>query len=101
MTAIFVNLWDNAIEANMKLEEERRKINIVIGQILNNIIISFENPYNGNIIFDERKIISSKGEGHGFGTSIIKESIKKYKGMYIVDNNYEYFNTKIIIPMSA
>lgn len=101
MTAIFVNLWDNAIEANIKLEEEKRKINIVIGQILNNIIISFENAYDGNVIFDERKMISSKGEGHGFGTLIIKESIKKYKGMYMVENNNEYFNTKIIIPMSA
>lgn len=101
ITSLFVNLWDNAIEANMKLDEEKRKINIVIGRVFNNIIISFVNAYDGNICSNENKILSSKGDGHGFGMAIIKETVKKYKGMYTVENNNEYFNTKIIIPMSA
>lgn len=100
MTALFVNLWDNAIEANMKLDEDKRMINIVIGKMLDNIVVSFKNSYNGNTSYDGKRLLSLKGEGHGYGIAIIKETIKKYRGIHMVENDELIFHTKIIIPIS-
>lgn len=49
MTAIFANLWDNAIEANLKVETSERFINVIIGRVNDFIVISFENSFNGVI----------------------------------------------------
>ena len=100
MTAIFVNLWDNAIEASMKLDEDRRKIDIIIGKTLNSIVVSFDNVYDGNIVAKGKKFLSAKGVGHGYGLTIIKEAIRKYKGTCKFENNDELFCVKIIIPIN-
>lgn len=99
ITAIFTNLWDNAIEACTKLPEERY-IKIIIRKVNDFCIVCFENSFNGEIKTKEEQIVSTKPDHHGMGINIIKYTVEKYGGSLnnsIADTS---FITKIILPLS-
>ena len=99
ITAIFANLWDNAIEANIKVNCEDRYIKVIIGRVNDFIVISFENKYNGITNCKSGKIISTKAKHDGMGISIIKSSLQKYNGTFSISFDQEVFKTEILIPI--
>lgn len=99
MTAIFANLWDNAIEACKKINDNRF-INITIGQSNDFIIISFENSFDGNIKKSNKLLKSTKNNHEGIGLSIIESTIEKYEGKLNVYYNNNVFNSEILIPIN-
>lgn len=99
ITAIFTNLWDNAIEACSKLPD-KRYIKIVIGRVNDFCIICFENSYNGEIKTKGEQILSSKPEHYGMGINIIKHTVEKYGGSLNNSNTESSFTSKIILPLS-
>lgn len=99
ITAISANLWDNAIEACIKVESDKRFINIIIGKINNFIVICFENSFNGKIFKKDDTILSTKEEHEGVGISIITATMKKYGGFMNFENDTDTFRVKLMIPI--
>ena len=96
---ILGNLFDNAIEANLNLPEEKRMIRIYMEMKNTQLYISFTNmtavkkQYKVNGRFH-----TSKGEGHGFGLVRIDDIIEGHGG-YIDRNSEEgAFTTEILLP---
>ena len=100
ITAIFANLWDNAIDACCKVKTEDRFINVVIGRSNGFIMICFENSYNGIIKKEDSKIKSVKKDHTGWGLSIIKSTAEKYNGMFFTEYDDKVFEAKLMIPVS-
>jgi sensor histidine kinase regulating citrate/malate metabolism len=103
ITALFANLWDNAIEACLILPAASRVINASLLRRDEIIIIQFENSFNGNVkidgIPDNVPMISTKGDGHaGLGLQIIKAVAKKYSGHFIVKTTDQVFTATVMLP---
>lgn len=100
ITAIFANLWDNAIEACKKIDTSDRYINIIVGKVNDYIVISFENNYNGILRkLGESGLKSTKDQHDGVGITIIRNSVEKYNGYlnFITDN--KVFRVEIMLPL--
>lgn len=99
ITAIFANLWDNAIEACESVEKIDRFISIIIGQVNEFTVISFENSFNGQICEKDDVLLSTKEQHEGIGISIMKAAVKKYNGFINFEHDLNIFKVKLMIPV--
>ena len=99
LCCIIGNLFDNAIEASMKLPEEQRLIRVYMDMKNTQLSISFPNLTPGNKLPKEGKLVrSTKGEGHGFGLVRIDAIVERLDG-YISRNSEDgAFTTEILLP---
>ena len=99
LCCIIGNLFDNAIEASMKLPEEQRMIRVYMDMRNTQLYISFTNFTAGKKLKKEGKLFrSTKGEGHGFGLVRIDAIIERLDG-YISRNSEDgAFTTEIMLP---
>ena len=99
LCCIIGNLFDNAIEASMKLTREQRMIRVYMGMRNTQLYISFTNFTAGKKLKKEGKIFrSTKGEGHGFGLVRIDAIVQRLDG-YISRNSEDgAFTTEILLP---
>lgn len=91
---LFYNLINNALEANLKIDNNRF-ISLKIANIKNNLFIEIINPLkeNKDIKYIETKISSKEDDkNHGIGLLKINEIINRYDG----NNNYQVINTHLI-----
>ena len=82
LSIAIANAIENAINASVKLPEEKRKIEI---KVLSKpqFIIMVRNNFEGEVLFNDKGIPQTKnGDGHGFGTRSIAALCKKAKGYY-------------------
>ena len=101
VTAIFANLWDNAIDACRKVADEDRFINVIVGQKSDFVMLCFENSYNGIIKKEDSKIKSVKKDHTGWGLSILKTTAEKYGGMFFTEYDDKVFEAKVMIPINS
>lgn len=99
LCVIIGNLFDNAIDASMKLPEGERMIRVYMEMKGSQLYISFTNL---TAVPKQRKIggiyLSTKGEGHGFGLTRMDNTVKKLGG-YLNRNSEEgAFTTEILLP---
>lgn len=99
ITAIFANLWDNAIEACEGVNEADRFISIILGQVNEFAVISFENSFNGKIREKNDVLLSTKEQHEGIGISIMKAAVKKYNGFINFEHDLNIFKVKLMIPV--
>lgn len=99
LTAIFANLWDNAIEACQKINIEERFIRILVGRVNGYYVICFENSFNGLVKKRFDGILSTKDSHEGVGLSIIKTSAEKYNGIFNVNIDDTVFKVEILLPI--
>lgn len=99
LCCILGNLFDNAIEASMKLPEDQRMIRVYMDMKNTQLYISFT-----NFTADKKRqkvggrFKSTKGAGHGFGLVRIDEIVKRLDG-YISRNSEDgAFTTEILLP---
>ena len=78
MCTVISNLLDNAIEAEEKLPEEKRRIELSFKQNLHFILITVTNPTLHMVKTDET--LKSDKKSHGFGISNIRKAVEKYGG---------------------
>lgn len=99
LCCIVGNLFDNAIEASMKLPEEQRVIRVYMDMKNTQLYISFTNFTAGKKMKKEGKLFrSTKGEGHGFGLVRIDAIVERLDG-YISRNSEDgAFTTEILLP---
>ncbi len=99
LCCIIGNLFDNAIEASMKLPEGERLIRVYMDMKGTQLYISFTNFTAGGKLNKVGKgFRTSKGEGHGFGLVRIDAIVERLEG-YLSRNSEEgAFTTEILIP---
>lgn len=99
LCCIIGNLFDNAIEASVKLPEEERLIRVYMDLRNTQLYISFTNFTAGKKMQKEGKLFrSTKGEGHGFGLIRIDAIVERLDG-YISRNSEDgAFTTEILLP---
>lgn len=99
LCCIIGNLFDNAIEASMKLPEEQRIIRVYMDMKNTQLYISFTNFTSGKKMKKEGNLFrSTKGEGHGFGLVRIDAIVDRLDG-YISRNSEDgAFTTEILLP---
>ena len=99
LCCIIGNLFDNAIEASMKLPPDQRLIRVYMDMKNTQLYISFTNFTAGKKMKKEGTLFhSTKGEGHGFGLVRIDAIVERMEG-YISRNSEDgAFTTEILLP---
>ena len=99
LCCIIGNLFDNAIEASMKLPAEQRLIRVYMDMKGTQLYISFTNFTAGKKLTKlGRGFATSKGEGHGFGLVRIDAIIDRLDGYLSRNSEDGAFTTEILIP---
>lgn len=103
LCAILVNTMDNAMEATMKIKDEKkRRIKVKINPYKDYLLISVSNTVELNPLVGNRKFKTTKKDSinHGLGIQIVQNAVEKYNGYieYNCDNNI--FNVKILIKLT-
>ena len=96
ITAIFANLWDNAIEACDKVDENKY-ITMDISKRNNFLLINIENSFNGVIIKDKDVYKSTKPDHDGMGLKSIQLVVEKYNGVFMASYNESAFRAEITL----
>ena len=97
ITALFANIWDNAIEACCKVDEHNRFIEFVMKKVNGFILINVKNSYDGNIKTDKEHILTTKNNHIGVGLSIIKSVTEKYSGLFVEEHTDSEFKIEITL----
>lgn len=99
LCCIIGNLFDNAIEASMKLPQEQRQIRVYMDMKNTQLYISFTNFTTGKKMKKEgTRFRSTKGKDHGFGLIRIDTIVERLEG-YISRNSEDgAFTTEILLP---
>lgn len=99
LCCIIGNLFDNAIEASVKLPEENRLIRVYMDMKNTQLYISFTNFTAEKKLTKKGNLFSTtKGEGHGFGLVRIDTIVERLEG-YISSNSEDgAFTTEILLP---
>ncbi len=98
ITALFANIWDNAIEACCKVNDNNRFIEFVMKKVNGFILINARNSYDGNLKTDKEHILSTKSNHIGVGLSIIKSVTEKYGGLFVEEHTDSEFKIEITLP---
>lgn len=89
------NLLDNAIEANLKIDECHRNISLDINTRNQYLIINSVN----STIYGNTSLFSTKDnkDMHGIGLKNVQQIVDKYYGVIEIDAIKDYFNVSIIL----
>lgn len=99
LCCIIGNLFDNAIDASMKLPKEHRMIRVYMDMKNTQLYISFTNFTAGKKLKkDGRLFHSTKGEGHGFGLVRIDAIVDRLDGYLSRNSEDGAFTTEILLP---
>lgn len=100
LCVIIGNLFDNAIEASLKLPEEERMIRVYMDMKNTQLYISFTNFTSTKKLSKVGNIFKTtkSGDGHGFGLVRIDNIVERLDG-YISRNSEDgAFTTEILLP---
>ncbi len=99
LCCIIGNLFDNAIEASLKLPKEKRYIRVYMDMKGSQLYISFTNLTAGKKMRKENGIFrTTKGEGHGLGLVRVDNIIKRLNGYLSRNSEDGAFTTEILMP---
>lgn len=99
LCCIIGNLFDNAIEASVKLPMEQRIIRVYMDMKNTQLYISFTNFTAGKKMKKEGKLFhSTKNEGHGFGLVRIEAIVERLEGYISCNSEDGAFTTEILLP---
>ena len=95
----FSNMLDNAIEAVMKVEEDKRAISLTVKRMANMVVISEENYFSGELKIKDGLPITSKEnkDNHGFGLKSMRRFAEKYGGTLTFSTEDERFGLCITL----
>ena len=102
LCCIIGNLFDNAIEASLRLPEEQRLIRVYMDMKGNQLYISFTNFTAGKKLSRlAGRFASTKGDGHGFGLVRIDAIVERLNGYLSRNSEDGAFTTEILLPQAA
>ena len=91
LVIVIANLFENAINATAKLKKNDKRIDILIKESSQRLVIKVENPYRANLTFDETI--------YGVGIRSVIATTTKYEGMYDFTVEDGIFSAKIILNL--
>ena len=99
IVAILGNLIDNALSALQNVLAEKRYLTLKVVFSQKRVIIRASNPYCGDIMCKNGKIVTSKKthDRHGYGLNNIAKAVDKYKGYMEIDHSDNIFTVDIIM----
>ncbi len=99
LCVIIGNLFDNAIEANLPLPEEKRMIRVYMDMKNTQLYMSFTNMTASKKRLKEGgRFRTTKGEGHGFGLVRVDDIVARYGGYLSRNSEDGAFTTEILLP---
>lgn len=102
LCAIIGNLFDNAIEACLKLPEEERLIRVYMDMKNTQLYMSFTNTSAAKKQKKENgRFRTTKGVGHGLGLLRIDSIVERYGGYLSRNSEDGAFTTEILLPRAA
>ena len=90
-SVVIANLFENAINATLKLKSRDKFIDIRIKESSKRLVIKVENPCKANLTFDESCF--------GVGIRSVIATTTKYEGMYDFTAEDGIFSAKIILNL--
>ena len=99
---IFGNAMDNAIECVKHFKEkEKRQIDVLIHRQHQFLIVQIMNPVEKELEFEDNLPVTTKHDKdyHGYGLRSIKNTVKKYNGVFQVKIKDGCFCLKILFSM--
>lgn len=98
LCSILGNLLDNALEAVRSFREEERRVNLTVRLTKETILISVENPYEGEIAVGRQgRIQSSKAGDHGIGLVSVERTAEKYGGSMSIKHEDGIFSVSVLL----
>lgn len=99
LCCILGNLFDNAIDASVKLPPEQRLIRVYMDMKGTQLYISFTNfTAGGKLSRVGNRFKTTKGEGHGFGLERIDAIVERLGGYLSRNSEDGAFTTEILLP---
>ncbi|MCD8069390.1 MAG: GHKL domain-containing protein [Lachnospiraceae bacterium] len=99
LCCILGNLFDNAIDASMALQPDKRLIRVYMDMKNTQLYISFTNFTATKKLQKQGGLFkTSKGEGHGFGLVRIDTIVERLDGYLSRNSEDGAFTTEILIP---
>lgn len=98
---ILGNALDNAIECEIQIEEqEKRLIHVEVLSKKDFIVLRFENYFEGNLKFEDSLPTTTKAnkQYHGYGIKSIKYTAQKYNGWVTINKHGNWFELNVVIP---
>lgn len=98
MVIIIGNLFDNAIEATSKLNNNK-KIEIIIEFNRSILYIRVINSFDGELKYRDKKLITTHkdNDNHGFGLQSVQNSIDKYHGTISFHHTDKTFSVDVLL----
>ena len=100
--SIFGNALDNAIECELKIpDKEKRLIHVTVSKQKMFLILRFENYCEETLQYQEGALVTTKKEKefHGYGLKSIQYTANKYEGAVSMNEEDNWFELKVLIPM--
>ena len=97
---MFGNALDNAIEAVMRLDENKRNIAVVVHKVGDMVSVNVTNPYEGDIELDGDGLpvtIKQDRNFHGIGVRSMRNIAEKYNGICTVSLNNGTFVLNVLL----
>jgi sensor histidine kinase regulating citrate/malate metabolism len=99
LCAVIGNLFDNAIEASLKLPEQERLIRVYMDMKNTQLYMSFTNITSSKKQNkDNGRFRTTKGEGHGLGQLRTDNIVERYGGYLSRNSEDGAFTTEILLP---
>jgi len=97
MCIVLGNLLENAVEACQKLAANRQ-IELVIKMQGDQLAIKVSNTFDGNVIKDGEKFVSTKGDGSncGIGLESVAAVVQRYGEMFHITHDSRWFNVYMV-----
>lgn len=99
ITSLFSNLLDNAIEACLESDKEKKEIYLRVHRFKNHIVIAMRNTIGLPLQFRDGQLLSNKTGHLGLGMLVIKSITEKYCGSMEYSYSEEYFQTKLVLAI--
>lgn len=99
ITTIFLNLIDNAIEANAEIISNKRYIHLTIKNVQNHMVVNITNPYLPHSSTVSTPLIFSKKKHIGLGLENVRTALDKYNSILTIAKTDENFTAKFIISL--
>lgn len=101
---ILGNALDNAIECEIQIEQEKKRlIHVEVFSKKGFIVLRFENYFEGSIHYENSIPATTKNnkEYHGYGIKSIQHTVKKYNGGVTIQTEEKWFKLAIVIPLPS
>lgn len=97
IVTILGNLLDNAIDALLEVQGER-KLYLKLLYTKGRLILNIRNNFNGEMTYQNGRIISKKKGGrHGYGLKNVQEALKKCSGTLLIKHKENVFSANVIM----